>query len=313
MLLTLIMVLLLGSWISSRSSALRCSQIGARAQRSLSTAAGPNGFEGYQQPDTKHDAYEQALQSGSKFPVIILVNPYLDQNVGSVARTMMNFGLTELRVVQPKCDIMSDHCKALSAGAFKIVENAKVFDSLKESIADLSQVVATSNRPRHMTQMVYTPHKAAEISMERCFKGDKVGIMFGRERYGLFNEELAMADCMVAIPTFSHFSSLNLAQAVNILTYELWNRNEILQRSGPPPEWLQPKDNDRLARRDELEQYFNRLERFLTERNFTYDDARRPSIYRSIRNIFQRVSFLRIPIDGHLLMPRFVLGVAFEN
>lgn len=114
------------------------------------------GFEGYQQPDTKHDAYERALELSGNFPCIILVNPFLDQNVGSVARCMLNYGLTELRIVNPVCDIRSDQTKSLSAGAYKIIENAKVYEDVETCVRDLTRVLATSNRPRHMTQMVVT-------------------------------------------------------------------------------------------------------------------------------------------------------------
>lgn len=248
-------------------------------------------FEGYQQPDPKHDAYEQALKTNNKFPCIILVNPFLDQNVGSVARTMMNFGLTELRIVSPEptCDIYGEGAKALSAGAFDIIKNARVFESLEDCVSDLTHLFATTNRPRHMTQMVYTPHKAAEVALNVTYQDEKVGIMFGRERYGLYNREMAMATGMICIPTFSHFSSLNLAQSVNIIAYELWNRNSVVQSIAPPSQWLQPKDKDRLAQREYLNYYCSRLESELCKRNFSPDPHRRLYVFQAIRNIYQRV------------------------
>lgn len=250
-------------------------------------------FAGYQQPDTKHDAYVKAKEFNQNFPVIILVNPFLDQNVGSVARCMMNYGLTELRIVNPVCDITSDNCRALSAGAYSIVENAKLFKTPEEAIADLTRVMATSNRPRHMNQLVVTPAKAAEIALDRTSETvatNKVGVMFGRERDGLHNEELALADTMITIPTFNHFSSLNLAQAVNIIGYEMWKQHNVLQDTAPPELWLQPKDSHRLVRREELEQYFLRLERNLEMREFQIDPIRRATCFRDIRNIYRRVS-----------------------
>ena len=110
-------------------------------------------FRGYVQPRTKEGAFFKAAEL-SNMPVIILVNPFLDQNVGSVARSMLNFGLTELRVVDPRCDIMSNNSKALAAGASDVLEYAKIFPTLKECISDLQVVMATTIRPRDMTQTI---------------------------------------------------------------------------------------------------------------------------------------------------------------
>ncbi len=107
-------------------------------------------FEGfrYQQPDSKQGAYSEAAASEVLQPCIILVNPYLDQNVGSVSRAMLNFGLHELRVVNPRCDILSDNARALAAGSVEILENAKLFPTIEECVADLQRVFATTVRPR---------------------------------------------------------------------------------------------------------------------------------------------------------------------
>jgi tRNA/rRNA methyltransferase len=255
--------------------------------RKLATSA--NNFEGYQQPDPKYNAFEKATQNYQVLPCIILVRPYLDQNVGSVARAMLNFGLTELRIVQPNCDIYSDQARALASGAYEIVEKAKVFSTIEESVADLKRIMATSNRPRHLTQIMYTPSKAAEEAIKFGYDNEKVGILFGTERSGLSNDELAVADSMVTIPTFNHFSSLNLAQAVNIIGYELWNQYQLSEKTTPPSVWLQPKDKDRLANRDDLEQFFIRLERNLDLRQHNNDENRRKIVYRAIRGVFQRV------------------------
>lgn len=116
--------------------------------RLYSGAAGR--FEGfrYQQPDTKRGAYAEAAASEILMPCIILVNPFLDQNVGSVSRAMLNFGLHELRVVNPRCDILSESARALAAGSVEILENAKLFPTIEECVADLQRVFATTVRPR---------------------------------------------------------------------------------------------------------------------------------------------------------------------
>lgn len=200
-------------------------------------------FDGYRQTATKTGAYDIAASSKTIMPCIILVNPFLDQNVGSVSRAMLNFGLTELRVVDPRCDILSENARALAAGSVQILENAKIFPTLKECVADLQRVMATTVRPRHMTQMVYTPSSAAKVAIaENC--NDKVGIMFGTERSGLTNEDVAEADAIISIPSFKHFSSLNLAQAVNIVGFELWKQNLAISDYSPPETWLHPRYED---------------------------------------------------------------------
>jgi len=253
-------------------------------------------FDGYRQTATKTGAYEIAASSKIVMPCIILVNPFLDQNVGSVSRAMLNFGLTELRVVDPRCDILSENAKALASGSVQILENAKVFPTLKECVADLQRVMATTVRPRHMTQMVYTPSAASKIAISQDTEV-KVGIMFGTERSGLTNEDVAEADAIISIPSFKHFSSLNLAQAVNIVGFELWKENLAISNYSPPELWLHPRDGERLARREELENFLGRLEVQLDERNYQMNPAIRELNHRHIKNIFQRTMITKAEVD----------------
>jgi tRNA/rRNA methyltransferase len=259
----------------------------------IDAATATHGFGGYTQPETKLDAFTRAKQLNPNFPCIILVSPSLDQNVGSVARCMLNYGLTELRVVSPQCEIKTGMSQALSSGAFEVIENAKIFPTLEDAISDLTTVMATSDRTRHMVQMVFTPEKAAEVILDKisCLETSrcKVGIMFGTERNGLSNEEMALADSMISIPTFTHFSSLNLAQAVNVVGYELWKECSKRVNILPPKEWLHPVYGDRLATREEIKVFCDRLETYLDEKEFQPDEVKRKVCYRNIRNIFQRV------------------------
>jgi tRNA/rRNA methyltransferase len=289
-------------------------------------------FDGYHQTATKTGAYEIAASSKIVMPCIILVNPFLDQNVGSVSRAMLNFGLTDLRIVDPRCDIQSESARALAAGSVQILENAKVFPTLKECVADLQRVMATTVRPRHMTQMIYTPSAASKIAISKDSEV-KVGIMFGTERSGLTNEvytyiyiyiyvyiyiyiyiymhvythtltyiyiyiqDVAEADAIISIPSFKHFSSLNLAQAVNIVGFELWKENLAFSDYSPPEEWLHPRDGERLAKREELENFLGRLEVQLDERNYQMNPAIRELNHRHIKNIFQRTMITKAEVD----------------
>ena len=206
------------------------------------------------------DPWKLAKQSSVlKMPVIILVNPFDPQNVGSVSRIMLNWGMTELRVVDPRCDVLSDEAKRLAVGSVKVLENAKIFNTLQECVLDLNRVIATTARQRDLNHMVHTPFSAAEDAMSFLYQhhssspstianegeeenssnnnlvatvgadlpttdGGGVGIVFGRERGGLRNDELLLADSTIHIPAFEAYDVLNLAQAVNIIGYEMWQR-----------------------------------------------------------------------------------------
>lgn len=255
-------------------------------------------FSGYRIPDTRKAlAYEIASTSSIRMPVIILVNPFLDANVGSVSRAMLNFGLSELRIVDPCCDILSEQAQALAAGSIDILKNAKVYPTVKDCIVDLQRVIATTARTRDMTQAVLSPQGAASIAINPA-NNVSVGILFGRERNGLTNEELALADSYVAIPAFSPFSSLNLAQAVNIISYELWKRRLEIEEEAPPDAWLQTKEGDRLARREELENLFLRMEEQLLVKEYQPDPSRREICFRNIRSIYQRAQMTRQEVDS---------------
>lgn len=178
--------------------------------------------------ENRVEAFNFAKESAVKMPCIILVNPFLDANVGSVSRSMLNFGMYELRVVNPRCDILSETAQTLAVGSVEILKNAKVFSSLKDCIADLDIVVATTARKHTINQIVNTPREmATEVVNTR--NSLNVGIMFGRERDGLNNEELALANRRVGIPTFEHYGVLNMAQAVNIIGYECWQQALIVR------------------------------------------------------------------------------------
>jgi len=254
-------------------------------------------FAGIRPPGTRKDiAYDMAKDSPIKMPAVILVNPFLDANVGSVSRAMLNFGLSELRVVDPRCDIMSEQSQALAAGAIDILRNAKIYSNLKDCVSDLQRVIATTARTRDMSQSILTPQSAAKIAINQS-NNISVGILFGRERDGLSNEELSFADSYVAIPSFQYFSSLNLAQAVNILAYELFKQKLEVEQTPLADELFIFREGDKLAKREDLDNYLTRLETQLINRNYQPDKYRREAIFRNIRNIYQRVQITKAEID----------------
>lgn len=249
-----------------------------------------HGF--FHEPIPKDGAYDAARLSHPTLPCIILVQPFLEQNIGSIARTMLNFGLSELRLVDPQCNHRSDLVKGVAMGAFDIIQHAKVFSNMSESISDLQRVMATSTRYRRQTQMLLTPRKAA---LEAVTSTGKVGVVFGCERNGLSNEDIGLADTLISIPTFSKFTSLNLAQAVNIMAYELWTQHSEHTSNSRPEEWLHAKEAHKLATKGELEVFFTRLTSTLDKNKFV--STSKELTHQRIRNIFQRTLMTTPEVD----------------
>jgi tRNA/rRNA methyltransferase len=163
--------------------------------------------------------------SGALPPTIILVRPQLGANIGATARAMLNFGLTELRLVAPRDGWPNPDAGPSASGADEILASAQVFDTVTDAVADLTLVYATTLRNRALTRPVATPHAAASamrVETGRAGVG-RCGVMFGPERSGLETEDLAVAHAILTIPVNPSFGSLNLAQAVLLTAYE-WFR-----------------------------------------------------------------------------------------
>ena len=153
-------------------------------------------------------------------PVIILDHPQLGENIGFAARAMLNCGLVRLRIVKPRGGWPNDRALASAAGATSVLEAAQIFDDLGQATADLTRLYATTARPRDMRKSVLAPRAAAGEMTAAIADGGRVGILFGRERTGLENDDVSRADAIVEVPLNPEFSSLNLAQAVLLVAYE---------------------------------------------------------------------------------------------
>jgi tRNA/rRNA methyltransferase len=156
-------------------------------------------------------------------PAIVLVEPQLGENIGTAARAMANFGVTDLRLVAPRDGWPSDKARAAASGANHVIDGARVFATLDEAIADLSFVIATTRRPRDMTKRVEGPPEGLAELAAVAAQGGGTGILFGRERWGLENDEVARATIIVTFPVDPQFASLNIAQSVLLMAYE-WRR-----------------------------------------------------------------------------------------
>ena len=215
-------------------------------------------------------------------PAVILVDPQLGMNIGMVARAMLNCSLKDLRLVRPRDGWPNKDALAAASGADRVVEAARLFETTGEAIAGLQRVYATTVRPRDMTKTVVTPRQAAAELRRDIGAGARCGLLFGPERSGLVNDDIALADTVISVPLNPAFGSLNLAQAVLLVGYEWFQAADEtparrLEAGGAAP-----------AAKDDLVGFFGRLEAMLDESGFLYPPEKRPTMVRNIRNIFQR-------------------------
>ena len=167
---------------------------------------------------TKTAAFESAIASGAAVPSVLLCRPFDDGNVGACARAMLNFGLWDLRLVDPTASASSDEALLRASGAAPILRRSSEHDRLAGAVDDLQLVLATTARPRESRIPVYEPREAVALATDAIRRGEKVGFLFGSEKNGLSNAELEHASAIVTIPTHPGFGSLNLAQAIQAET-----------------------------------------------------------------------------------------------
>jgi tRNA/rRNA methyltransferase len=214
-------------------------------------------------------------------PCIILNEPQLAENIGSVARVMANFGLSELRLVRPRDGWPQERAWASASGADWPLEGARVYQRLEAAVADLHRVYATTARPREVKLPILTPRQAAAELYGAVGHGQKVGLLFGGERAGLETHDIALCRAIVTIPVDPRFKSLNLAQSVALNAYE-WR---LLVQDGPPPAFAAAGE---LADGEMMNGLFEHLERDLDEAGFFHPPEKRPSMVRNLRAILSR-------------------------
>ena len=225
------------------------------------------------------DHRRQAVTDG---PAIILVEPQLGENIGTAARAMMNCGLGDLRLVRPRDGWPSDKAIAAASGADALLAKARLYPDIPAAIAGLVHVYAATARDRGMVRREVTPRHAAPEMRTRIAAGEACGVLFGPERTGLLNDDVALADTVLTVPLNPGFSSLNLAQAVLIVGYE-WFSSGVTT----PPEILR-RGGSRPATKAELLNFFEHLEEELIRNGFLRNRESRPSMVRNLRSLFQR-------------------------
>ena len=215
-------------------------------------------------------------------PVVVLVRPQLADNIGAVARAMANGGLFHLRLVAPRDGWPQDKAWRNASGADRLLDAATVHETVAEAVADLHRVFATCPRPRHIVKPVLTARGAAAELREICGRDLRVGLLFGPERAGLDNDDMACADALIRYPLNPAFMSLNLAQAVMVLAYEWWTAED---RTVPR---RMMTNETRVATKGELDNFLTHLVDELDACGFLRNLPKRPGMVRNIRHLFQR-------------------------
>jgi tRNA/rRNA methyltransferase len=224
-------------------------------------------------------------------PIIVLVEPQLGENIGAAARVMANFGLGRLRLVKPRDGWPNIQAQRSASGADRILDDVALFDSLKDAVADCTLVLATTARAHDQAKPVLGPDQAAAFLAPHVAAGENVAVLFGRERYGLENDEVALADRIVTFPVNPAFASLNLAQAVALVAYEWFKLActgklpfAMPQKSGPAP-------------KEQIEAFIGNLERALDAIEYFRPLDKRATMLVNLRNIFARMQPTRQDIQ----------------
>ncbi len=224
-------------------------------------------------------------------PIVVLVGPQLGENIGAAARAMANFGLSRLRLVAPRQAWPNAKARMMAAGADRILDGAELYDTLEAAIADCTFVFAATARAHDQAKPVVGAAEAAASMAPRVAAGEPVAVVFGRERNGLENDEVALADRILTLPVNPAFASLNLAQAIVIVAYEWFKLASGAKLPFAMPEKSAP------APKEQLLALFGALERELEKVEFFRPPDKRETMQINLRNIFNRMQPTRQDIQ----------------
>ena len=223
-------------------------------------------------------------------PSIVLVRPQMGENIGGAARAMYNFGLDRMAIVDPRDGWPNQKAVAMASGAGRLLDQARITETLAEALDDATFVLATTARARDLTNPVVTPERAMELTREKIAAGGKVAIMFGPERAGLENEDIVRANAIVSVPVNPDFASLNLAQCVLLLAYE-WRRQQ-----GAEPERVEMAGGE-WATAIEVEKLTEHYEQRLEDAGFFFPQTKAESMKTNLRNMWSRFPMTRSDVQ----------------
>jgi tRNA/rRNA methyltransferase len=224
-------------------------------------------------------------------PAFVLVRPQMGENIGAAARGMWNFGLERMHVVAPRDGWPNSRAVAMASGAGRLLDEARLFDTTPHAVADATWVLATTARDRDLTKPLYTPEEAMREAAARIAAGGRVAVLFGPERAGLENDDIARANAIVSVPVNPAFPSLNLAQCVLLLGYE-WRR--ATEAAEPlRTEWAGTEPATAL----EVEKLGQHYEDRLEEAGFFHPPEKAPGMKRTLRNLWSRMPLTRADVQ----------------
>ena len=243
------------------------------------------------------------MPESQRQPYFVLVRPQMGENIGASARAMWNFGLEQMRVVAPRDGWPSTHAVAMASGAGRLLDAAQHFDGVSEAVGDTSFVFATTARGRGLTKPILAPEEAMRQVAEKIAQGQKVAMLFGPERAGLENEDIAGANALISVPVNPDFPSLNLAQCVLLMAYE-WRRAqgqvELARMELAKTQWAEAIEVEKLA-----QHYEERLE----DSGFFFPEAKAPGMKVNLRNMWSRFSLTRADVQMlHGVLRQLVRG-----
>jgi len=224
-------------------------------------------------------------------PVFVLVRSQMGENIGGAARAMWNFGLDRMRLVDPRDGWPNQKAVAMASGAGRLLDEAGVFPTTAEAVGDCDYVFATTARARGLTKPVVTPERAMEVARERIAAGEKVAVLFGPERAGLENDDIARANAIINVPVNPEFASLNLAQCVLLTAYE-WRRQgvevaaERVELAGT--DWASQVDMEKLA---------THYEERLDAAGFFFPETKAEGMKLNLRNLWSRMPLTRADVQ----------------
>ena len=231
------------------------------------------------------------MPESQRQPYFVLVRPQMGENIGASARAMWNFGLEQIRVVAPRDGWPSTRAVAMASGAGRLLDAAQHFDGVSQAVGDTSFVFATTARGRGLTKPILAPEEAMRQAAEKIAQGQKVAVLFGPERAGLENEDIAGANALISVPVNPDFPSLNLAQCVLLMAYE-WRRAqgqvELARMELAKTQWAEAIEVEKLA-----QHYEERLE----DAGFFFPEAKAPGMKVNLRNMWSRFSLTRADVQ----------------
>lgn len=228
------------------------------------------------------------LPDADEAPAVVLVEPQMGENIGFAARAMWNFGLSDLRIVNPRDGWPNDKAIAASSGALHVIENAQVFDTTREAVADLGFLMATTARERGQRKSVMTPRFAAGEIRAAARTGPKPALLFGPERTGLHNDDIALCDALIRVPTNPAYGSINLAQAVLLIGYE-WFQIGVDDRGEVEAVVSAREAGERAAKKESVTRLFDHMQDVLEKSGFLHPPEKTPEMMRNLQNMFHRM------------------------